>query len=173
MSYKAIVINPFDVLIHVTEDESFRLKAFDNHGANYIKTCLANGSDCITLFSGAQEAVERIIEERKKVNGIIVMASPYVQESFKVILEFFNFPRKNVYTLSAFQGKRDVTFRDICAYFELVPSEIAYFGAFGQEVVEAGGFGFHGFIYRPENVTDRYHETVKVFRTLDEITFID
>lgn len=173
--YKAIVINPFDVFFSVEKDNIFRSKAFDSKCANYLKTSLDNKTNKVFHLPGYRECIERLKAERANCSGVIIMASPYVQESFRVLLEHFDLPRRNVYTLSAAQGRRDITFRDICRNFDIKPNEIAFFSAFTQETEDAHVFGLDTFLFAPEWDGVEFHrgtETIaKVIRSLDEIHF--
>ncbi len=173
--YKAIVINPFDIFFSVERDNYFRSKAFDTKGANYLRTCLSNNTDKVFSLTGYKQCIERLKTERMEAHGTIIMASPFVRESFCVLLEHFGLPRGNVYTLSAAQGRRDITFRDICINFELEPQEIAFYSAFTQETEDAHRYGLDTYLFAPEwdgNYFRRGSETIAmVIRILDQIQF--
>lgn len=173
--YKAIVVNPFDIFFSVENDDIFRSKAFDTNGANYLRACLTNRTNKVFPRPEYKQCIERLKTERMENNGKFIMVSPYVQESFYVLLEFFELPRRNVYTLSAAQGRRDITFRDICRNFELDPSEIAFFSAFTQETEDAHRYGLNTFLFAPDWDGVEFHRgperIARVIRSLDEIHF--
>ena len=173
--YKAIIINPFDIFFGVEQDRAFRKIIFDNKGANYLKTCLQNNTNKVYPIQDYESSIEQIKIEREKCDGIIVMASPYVQESFSVLLEHFKLPRRHVYTLSAAQDRRDVTFRDICENFELKPNEIAFYSAFTQEIEAAHNYGIDTYLFAPKWNGEEFfrgEETIaKIIRKMSDINF--